>query len=244
MSKREDQRIAALAKKNAAKVVVPKGERAAQVRPHAQAAPRGGGQRDSPPLQGNEEERVLTAARPPEHRPLFVSVELVPLRGSGAGRGLSPDCLSRLSLGNRIPDAHAVAALGRRPPVETGGSSTGFGGPGGGTGRVRRSVADSTPSADCVATRIVSSDVSIASRTWASMLGASISRIARARSRAVSGPIGRPSSPSRSHSNSTCSRLGSCEHAARFAGSSVVPLLVIAATPRARARDTSSPHCR
>jgi hypothetical protein len=30
MSKREDQRIAALAKKNAAKVVAPKGDRAAQ----------------------------------------------------------------------------------------------------------------------------------------------------------------------------------------------------------------------
>ena len=30
MSKREDQRIAALAKKNAAKVVVPKGDRGAQ----------------------------------------------------------------------------------------------------------------------------------------------------------------------------------------------------------------------
>ncbi len=39
MSKREDQRIAALAKKNAAKVVVPKGERAAQYDPTLKQRP-------------------------------------------------------------------------------------------------------------------------------------------------------------------------------------------------------------
>jgi hypothetical protein len=39
MSKREDQRIAALAKKNAAKIVVPKAERAAQYDPTLRQRP-------------------------------------------------------------------------------------------------------------------------------------------------------------------------------------------------------------
>jgi hypothetical protein len=39
MSKREDQRIAALAKKNAAKVVVPKSERASQYDPTLRQRP-------------------------------------------------------------------------------------------------------------------------------------------------------------------------------------------------------------
>jgi hypothetical protein len=39
MSKREDQRIAALAKKNAAKVIVPKADRAAQYDPTLKQRP-------------------------------------------------------------------------------------------------------------------------------------------------------------------------------------------------------------
>ena len=64
MSKSEDKRLEALAKKNAAKVKPPRQDQAAQFDPTLKQRPAGGVVGDAAAVQGDEAARVLSPWRP------------------------------------------------------------------------------------------------------------------------------------------------------------------------------------